>query len=471
MTREIKEKDFRQQWKQIKQEFENCQKKIRNYDSRPLDDNNRKHKYKKEIVEEYNKVITFIAGCIEQFTRDAQKQLLQKIDDLENILIKRLQTLGFSVQLPEDKLDVIDIALVTGETNLNISSETSDEIDESLDFEDENLDLNEIEIAGSSSTEDNKTVNVKEQAQNTIPQNLLNTNTMAPPDTDSFMNTCSRHLNKHFDGDPLERTAFLKSIKLLISVGVSTENKKLLANFVQTRLSGKASECVPENCEDIDEIVKAIKDNCKAENSKVISGRLMALKADRANLTDFAKRAETLCEAFQRSLILEGTSRAKATELTVDKTIDLCKANTNSTVVLSMLASSKFEDANEVIAKYTIVTRDNLTQNQMLHFRSNNRGRANFNRNSHNNSQSRYRNNNNGWNGNSQRYRSNNFRGNNNNNYRGNNFGNGRGHSRGNFQRNDKRQNNVYCNHASGNEQTPPPGENWVRSNQAENQN
>lgn len=482
MTREIREKDFKQQWKRIKQDFENCQKKIRNYDNRPLDDDDRKDKYKNEIVEEYNKIITFIAECIEEFTRDAQKQLLEKIDNLENILINRLQTLGFRLQLPEDRLDVVDIELITKEVNargsLNDSElfdDASEEVDESLDFEDDQLDQNEVnctslsknkieEIAGSSTAEDSKVV--KSVEKQLIDNHLQNKLKMAPPDADVFMTTCSRHINKHFSGDPLERTAFIKSIKLLKNIGVNDENKKLLASYVQTRLTGKASEWVTEECEDIDEIIKAIEDNCKAENSKVVAGRLMALRADRANLTDFAKRAEQLCEAYQRSLVLEGTSRAKATELTVDKTIDLCKANTASTVVLSMLASYKFEDANEVIAKYTIETRNAVADKQTLHFRSNNRGRANFNKNRnfrnnfhnnnfHNNNNFQARNqsysNNNGWNGNTQNYRNGNRQ--------------SRGNSRGNFNR---RENRVNAFNAQGNDNSPPPGENVIQLNRAD---
>lgn len=259
-------------------------------------------------------------------------------------------------------------------------------------------------------------------------------------------------------------------------IGETEDNKKILAGFIYTRSTGKAFECVPPNLEKIETITKALEDHCKPENSKVIAGKIMALKADRANLTDFAKRAEQLCESFQRSLVLEGSSRDKAIELTIDKTIDLCKANTTSTAVKSMLASYKFTDANEVIAKYTIETRNAVTDNQILHFRSNNRGRNNYHRNSRNNNNFRnndfsnnfrgynYNSNNNGWNGNNQIYHNTNQ---NNGNNRNRSYNNAGGNSRGNFNRNGKRY-NTYAMHQSGNDAAPPPGVNQIRMNRAD---
>lgn len=476
MSKQIEEKSFRDEWKQIKQGFENCQKKLKNYEKRTLTDENRRIEYKNEIVLEFNKITSFVASCIETFERDSQVQLLAKLTNLELILIDRLRIIGFKVtKFPEDKLSVLDESFV-----IRVSNDESEEAacldtsifndaNTSLDFEDgvddktESVKSNESETKqsnGQSNLIDSGSVSI----ENLGTENLQIE--MVAPEADVFLTMCTRHIGKHFSGDPLERNAFINSIKLLQTLAISEPNKKILANFIHTRLIGKASEWVPEGSEDLTVIMKAITDNCKAENSKVVAGRLMALKADRNNLTDFSKKAEQLCEAFQRSLVLEGTSREKAIELTVDKTIDLCKANTTNTVVRSMLASYRFTDANEVLAKYTIESRNVAIDNQMLHFRSNQRGRTNFNRNFRSNN-FRSNGNGNGWNGNNQ---SNYNRGQNNNYNRNRNFNNSRGQSRGNFNRNGQR-NNMYHFNQSGNDSTPPPGDNAVRMNRADNSN
>lgn len=87
------DREFIAEWKKIKIEFEKCSKKISNYKTRPLEDEERKSEYKNEIVSEYNKIIAWIANIIEQFERDSQQQLLKKIDTLETVLIDRLRVI------------------------------------------------------------------------------------------------------------------------------------------------------------------------------------------------------------------------------------------------------------------------------------------------------------------------------------------------------------------------------------------
>ncbi|XP_055325945.1 probable basic-leucine zipper transcription factor Q [Sitodiplosis mosellana] len=229
------------------------------------------------------------------------------------------------------------------------------------------------------------------------------------------------------------------------------------------------------NSNDTDEIINALKAGIKPENSKVVAGHLMALRADRANLTDFAKRAEELAESFQRSLVMGGTSRAKAIELSVDKAIDLCKANTSSTLVKSVLLSSKFDDAKEVIAKFTIETRNAVAENQILQFRSNrgrnNRGNANSERNWRNDSNG-FRangNRNNGWNNNrSNNGNNNNFLNNNNGSNGNSNANRGRGNFRSNYRGNGRNGQSSVNFFNSENGSAPPSGAQQVQIHQAE---
>lgn len=465
MSRLITNRDFCTEWKHIKVEFENCAKKIKNYEHRPLDNEQRKEIYANEIVLEFNKIILWISNCIEEFTGESQRELLNKIDRAECILLERLKILSYQIDLPSDRLDVIDVSSLRKILiDDSVDKASDEEVNESLEFD------NNIESVENISSE-SVNVNVEKEENLSKIKNrgqlvIQKGETMAPPSTEAFLTTCGRQITKHFAGDPLELTSFLRSIRLLKTIAESDVNKRTLANFIITRLSGKAIECVDEECEDVDEIVEDLKKAIRPENSKVVAGRLMALRADKANLTDFAKRAEQLSESFQRSLVLEGTSRVKAIELTIDKTIDLCKANTTSSVVKSVLAASKFQDANEVIAKYTIETRNVVADSQTFHFRSNFRNRGNFIRNFRGNFQ---QNHNRGgfYNNNRQQFRGNNRQGGWNYGNRGRGFGNFRGNSRGNFRGSNDRGNSVFYN-SSENDQAPPPGAQSIRMNRAD---
>lgn len=231
---------------------------------------------------------------------------------------------------------------------------------------------------------------------------------------------------KTYNGDPLGLQAFLKSIKLLQTVA-GQNHIDLLKDFIMTRLDSKAAENVPPEPDTIQEIVDALKKSIKPDSSKVVAGKMMALKSDNSSNQEFAKQAEKLAEDLKRSLIIEGISLSKANEMTTDKTIELCRANAKSDLVKSILASTTFESSKEVVAKYIIESATQQSEAQIFSFKSirrffkkrgeNKRGRSYYNRYNNGNrssSDNRYPNNNNYRRGRGR------GRGYNNNNYRGN---------------------------------------------------
>lgn len=282
-----------------------------------------------------------------------------------------------------------------------------------------------------------------------------------------YLNLCARTLPKMFNGDALELTPFLKSITLLQSMDTENEHTEVLRDFILTKLQGIAIECVPN-----DPTVQQIKDNLaakiKTENSKIIAGKMMAIRADKTNFTEYTKRTESLAEQFKRSLILEGIPNEKANEMTIDKTIELCRANTTSNIVKSVLSSTKFNDSKDVIAKYIIESRTESSEQQVLVYRSNRfmqnnqfqrgtyRGRGQNNKRSFNNN---YRNNSNN--------SFNNYRNNDNRNFNRNFRGNWRGKN------NNQRQNSNWRNNSNNrsnrvyyteNRDAPPSGASRVQT-------
>lgn len=272
--------------------------------------------------------------------------------------------------------------------------------------------------------------NCFQQTQNSL-ENLEQTETPANMaiTAEDFLRAAAQQLPKTYNGDPLGLQAFLKSIKLLKTLAGAT-HIDLLKDFIMTRLDSKASESVPPEPESIDQIIDCLKKSIKPDSSKVVAGKMMALKADKSSKHDFAKQAEQLAEDFKRSLVIEGISLSKATEMTTDKTVELCRSNAKSDLVKSILASTTFENPKEVVAKFIIESANQQSEAQIFSLKSNQK----FYKKRGDNRRGRYQN---GRYNNRGRYSDNRYQNNNNNNNRQ-----GRGRGRGYYNRGNSRYQN-----------------------------
>lgn len=299
----------------------------------------------------------------------------------------------------------------------------------------------------------------------------------------NFYNLCARTFTETYAGDPLALRPFINKINMVHRMCQHEGHEAILKDSIMAHVKGLAADVLPADPESIEAIKKTLLEKIKPENSKVVKGKLMALKADRNNLIEYTKKAEQLAENLKRSLILENIPYENANKMVIDDTIELCRANTNSVLVKAGLIGYQFKDAKEVLAKYTVETRKDVEEKQILSFRQTN---SNSNRNFGNNFQRRgngrgnyYQNQNRGQNQgrNYQNYQNNGYRGNyyqSRGNSRGNGNGNGRGRGgnyrgRGNYYQNG-RQNRMYY---AENERAPPSGATQaqnVQSTQADRQ-
>lgn len=283
--------------------------------------------------------------------------------------------------------------------------------------------------------------------ENIFEDNLnLNENNMAANANLTFLQTAGQILPGIYNGDPLGLEAFIASVNLLNSV-VAGDQADLLMNFVKSKLSGKALECISQADNTTELIIASLRRGIKPECSKVVEGRMIALRVDNKTVQDYARKAEDLADAFKRSLVFEGITQQKAMEMAIDKTVEMCRANAKSENVDAILGSKAFHSPKEVVASF-IVESSKVQNKQVLAFghrpnTNNNRGhnfRGGFN-NRYNNGRPRNYNSNHNTNFN-QNYRQNqqnngqqNWRGQPNrrfNFHRGNSNGN-RGNSNGNF--------------------------------------
>ncbi|XP_036342275.1 putative uncharacterized protein DDB_G0278921 [Rhagoletis pomonella] len=212
-----------------------------------------------------------------------------------------------------------------------------------------------------------------------------------PEQKKSFISLCASIIRENYSGNPLSLASFIDKITLIEELS----DERLTTTFIA-----------------------------------FLKSKLEALKVHNNNYSDFAKQVEELADSLERSLIIEGMTQAKAHEMAVEQTINVCRLNSRSDMVKSILASSTFSDSKDVVAK--MIVHDNIIkEQQVLAFRSRRIRTNNFRGGYRGSNNYRYHNNNFRFNGNSNRhsgntsYRNNNQNRNNSFSNRQNNYNNG----------------------------------------------
>ncbi|XP_036346642.1 probable cyclin-dependent serine/threonine-protein kinase DDB_G0292550 [Rhagoletis pomonella] len=185
-----------------------------------------------------------------------------------------------------------------------------------------------------------------------------------PEQKKSFISLCASIIMENYNGDPLSLASFIDKITLIEELS----DESLTTTFIA-----------------------------------FLKSKLEALKVHNNNFSDFAKQVEELADSLERSLIIEGMTQAKAHEMAVEQTINVCRLNSLS-YMKSILASSTFSDSKDVVAKM-IVEHDNIIkERQVLAFRSRPIRANNFRGGYRGSNNYRYHNNNFRFNGNSSRH-------------------------------------------------------------------
>lgn len=243
-------------------------------------------------------------------------------------------------------------------------------------------------------------------------------------------------IRRPYDGDPMGLQTFVTAIDIATDFATTDALKRKLVTYVKGKLDGRAREIVTDDIETIQELIDTLKEKIKPETSKIIEARIATLRYSYGKQEEFATKTEELADALRRTLIIEGMTPAKANEITVDRTIQLCRKSTQSDIVKAVLCATKFDTAKDVIAKLITSNDECVKERQILRNQKGNnpnqqvRGKYGRGRgyNNYNNRGRNYQNN-------FQTYRKNNYNGNYNYNgggYRGNGGSRGRG-GRGNF--------------------------------------
>lgn len=352
--------------------------------------------YKQSIVETYNEFVKYANKFYSRFDEPSQKIIRErlrtarsKVDEsfailtfeytwtnnlVEQILIDKIEidqqpstsTEKESV-VGQNKQTVIDSTDTTSDEE--VGEETEDRFDQSeLSFkeaEGQSDDLNEVDTPLDDNVSESEDGTRQQQVPNNNnafdPPEFLDNTIIMPQTAADFMKLAASIMNHKFDGDSTKLESFLSEIELVDNLA-ELNNKTLCIKFVKSRLEGKALECLPDTIESMDDITNALKAEIKAESSSVIEGKILSLRVQKGNFSKFSEEAEKLAENLRRSLVVEGMSKAKAREITIKKTVELCRKTARSDVVKSVVSSAHFDTPAEAIAK--LITESTIARNE-----------------------------------------------------------------------------------------------------------
>lgn len=293
-------------------------------------------RYETEIVEEYNRAVTFVIKYSNhpKVSADNKAELVSFAKYVRDRFVLCLQNLKKSYVFPNDLSHDVDQSLITplqGDVNYNNTE----------NFPEDETNTDNIVLVNDSESSESEEMVSKED----------------------FYNLATKAI-KTYSGDPLKRTAFINSIRLMTMAGDA--HKALLVSIILTKLEGNAEDAVPTNVKTVDEIVAALKQSIKAESSKVLAARLMGMRFDRNKIQEFSKEVEELAENLKKSLVTEGMTPTKASEVVIDETVKMCRSNSKSDLVKAVLSATRYEDHKEVVAKLVLESSTEVQEKKVL---------------------------------------------------------------------------------------------------------
>lgn len=336
------------------------------------------NEYKNKIIKAYNDINKY---CQENYTKSTEEEkqiFLITTDYVERKFEQCLIELNCHFELSEEQFAFADPEFIILEYKPPLDTEDNQE---SSDSEEDSDTGNEEGSGPSTSHEDLNTeredtedsyyevkesdTEIEEENDNrksvevgiidtkspNQPRNIPDQEIKIEMEAPEFLKMTSSHINKTYSGDPLSLQSFIDSTQLLQSLATTPALKTFLVAFLKTKIDGRAREYILDTDNSVEAITARLQSNIKPDNSKVIEGRMLSLKLTNSTQDEFATKAENLAEALRRSLVIEGMSPAKATEISVDKTIELCRANVRSDLVKSVIEAAKFDTPKDVIAK------------------------------------------------------------------------------------------------------------------------
>lgn len=339
-----------------KREFQKLNDDFEEKSSILLNDDNPSIDQFETVIDSYNAIISYAVLDYER-KKEATREFIQSTIGVNRITLQRcFGKLNLPIILPGKLLSTIHyLPQQKDNSNANQSSVPHAKSDDS--------------DPNSAAKDNSKSIPAGNSEKN-------NTHTMAQT-VDTFLKSASNIINYKFNGDPLKVNGFIADAKLVASLAQNEDTKQFCLTFVKSRLEGRAEESIPDDCDSVEKLTKALKEKLKPDNSNIIEGKILALRLQKSDYSKFAEEAEKLGEALRRSLIVEGLTKQKSEEMTIRRMVELCRKTAKADVVKSVLESTKYDSAADVIA--TFITQSDIARREYKETQLNRQKKSNSN--------------------------------------------------------------------------------------------
>lgn len=308
-----------------------------------------------DLIDSYNRLINYALKKKNTVNKTTFEKVVLIVINLRERLTKCFIALEIQWNIDKDVLALVSLENLEshpGEANADTAEDIEIKYDELHDSINE--DLNDLE----------KTLNF----ENAEYFDSFDTNILYEMDEMKVVEILSRIFTHTYDGNPVNKETFLGQIRLAKTI-IKQHHPAVFLEFVKSRLSGKGLEH-GLTAATVDEIYSKISEKIKPENSDVVYGKIMALRADNKAKTEFSKMADELAESLRLAYISEGIPHEKSNVMTVKATVSMCRNNARSDLVKSVLASSHFQSPSEVLAKYLVEIDTERTEKQVSAYRA-----------------------------------------------------------------------------------------------------
>lgn len=121
-------------------------------------------------------------------------------------------------------------------------------------------------------------------------------------------------------------------------------------------MTGRALEGMPAvgDINSVKQIVDTLRKEIKCVSSVNIESKFTTLRIVKGDVAKFAEEAERLAEDFRRSLVLEGFTKTKASELAIKKTQELCRGTSRNEAAKAVIDGNKFDTPSDVISTFLV---------------------------------------------------------------------------------------------------------------------
>lgn len=361
-----------------------------------------------DSIQAYNLFVAYIQETFSTIViQENRDKVNNKLTSAREKLVRLLARIGYQIDLEGlGKFDTIDLSRLSvivqqvaePGTSASASNTAVGQVEEVVTDDDDKF---------SDASSDKDTSNRRKETETLVSDNNRISLIMAPTPQEKrqIQEYAAKILDKEYNGDPLLLESFIDKVNI-ISEGTPDDMIAISLGVIKAKLTGRARDSIPTDCTTFAALIDNLRKFIRPDDIQIVKSRLVALRLQNNNYTEFAKKAEDLADSLFRALVDRRTPEDVARESVILETKVLCRANARTEGVKTIITGGKYKDAKECIAEFTLVSnmennekkanvfafKQDKQNNRGNHYgnnsgnrgKYNNRGRGNFNNNNNN---------------------------------------------------------------------------------------